>query len=149
MIGDAARVPEDRVAEVAERYFKFFPGAKTYDQTHGFHFYWVVPVRVRYIGGFGKIFWIEKDVWGFDPPDWMDQEDYICTHMNEDHADSLIAMARHYCGVEAQSVELFAVDVEGCHIRADGKIHYLPFEAPCRTLDEVRSAMVHMARTAV
>ena len=41
---------------------------------------------------------------------------------------------------------MVAVDVEGCHILADGKIHYLPFEAPCRTMDEVRSAMVHMAR---
>lgn len=148
VIGDASRVPEDRVEAVAERYFQFFPEAKTYGQAHGFDFYWVVPVRVRYIGGFGKIFWIEQDQWGFEAPDWAAQEDYIRTHMNENHSDSLIAMARHYCGVEAQAVELVAIDVEGCHIRADGKIHYMAYEAPCLTMDEVRGAMVKMARTA-
>ncbi|WP_299492103.1 pyridoxamine 5'-phosphate oxidase family protein [Acaryochloris sp. IP29b_bin.137] len=42
-----------------QRYFQRFPEAEGYQNTHGFQLYEITPVRIRFIGGFGKIFWLE------------------------------------------------------------------------------------------
>lgn len=44
-----------------QRYFQRFPESKGYQDTHGFQLYEIEPVRIRYIGGFGKIFWLEPE----------------------------------------------------------------------------------------
>lgn len=44
-----------------QRYFQQFPEAEGYQNTHGFQLYEIKPVRVRFIGGFGKIFWVEPE----------------------------------------------------------------------------------------
>src|SRR6476660_1729588 len=50
---------QDSLDEVRERYVRYFPSASGYDQTHDFTFFRLDPVRVRFIGGFGQIFWVE------------------------------------------------------------------------------------------
>src|SRR6185295_12291531 len=57
VIGDARRVAGDD--DIRERYFRYFPSARQYEQTHGFDFFRLEPVRIRFIGGFGQIFWQE------------------------------------------------------------------------------------------
>src|SRR5438309_925442 len=42
-----------------ERYFRYFPSAQQYDQTHDFGFFRLELVRIRFIGGFGQIHWVE------------------------------------------------------------------------------------------
>ena len=113
VVGDAALVPEDALPAVRERYFTFFPTALGHEDTHDFSFYWITPKRVRYIGGFGAIFWIEPDKWAMPTPEWAGNESQIIAHMNDDHADALVAMARHYCAVATDKAELVAVDGEG------------------------------------
>lgn len=41
------------------RYLRYFPQAQGYFAMHDFSFYRIEPVRVRWIGGFGKIHWVE------------------------------------------------------------------------------------------
>lgn len=49
--------------DVSKTYLKHFPEARNYFDTHDFSFYALEPVRLRYIAGFGKIYWIEpKDL---------------------------------------------------------------------------------------
>ncbi|NJN38671.1 MAG: pyridoxamine 5'-phosphate oxidase [Acaryochloridaceae cyanobacterium CSU_3_4] len=43
------------------QYFQDFPESEGYQNTHGFQLYEISPVRIRYIGGFGKIFWLEPE----------------------------------------------------------------------------------------
>lgn len=148
VVADAAEVPEDRIAEVQQRYYTFFPESQHYGQAHNFAFYWLEPVRVRYIGGFGKIFWIEQQDWALAEPEWQEAEAGIVKHMNDDHGEALRNMARHFCGMQVDQVEQLAVDVEGCHIRVGSEVRYLPFEAPCTTMNSVRAAMVSLAKIA-
>lgn len=148
VVADAAAVPEERVAEVQQRYRAFFPESRHYGQAHSFAFYWLEPVRVRYIGGFGKIFWIEKQEWALAEPEWQDAEAGIIKHMNDDHVAALRNMARHFCGMQVDEVELVAVDVEGCHIRVGKEVRYLLFDEPCTKMDAVRKAMVSLAKIA-
>src|SRR5262249_48786146 len=44
---------------VRERYFRYFPSARQYEQTHDFDFFRLELVRLRFIGGFGEIYWVE------------------------------------------------------------------------------------------
>ncbi|NJK41090.1 MAG: pyridoxamine 5'-phosphate oxidase [Acaryochloridaceae cyanobacterium SU_2_1] len=61
ILGHATALPHDaeRDKESYQRYFQRFPESEGYQNTHGFQLYEITPVRIRYIGGFGKIFWLE------------------------------------------------------------------------------------------
>lgn len=77
-----------------DRYFRLFPQAKAYEQTHDFRFYLVKTVRVRYIGGFGEIYWLPEDLWRQSFVDIEEVEQGAIAHMHEDHADALTAIAQ-------------------------------------------------------
>ena len=150
VVGDAAEVSADERAEVAARYFRFFPEAEGYAGTHDFAFYSIDVRRVRYIGGFGQIFWVEPEDWQLPTPEWGGNEQGILDHMNTDHLDALERMAGS-CGaaVEAGSTPtLVAVDSEGTHLRCGGAVHYLPFRAAALDSDGVRRAMIELSRSA-
>ena len=148
VVGDASVVAESDAEAVAARYFALFPHARGHQEAHGFRFWQIAPKRVRYIGGFGKIFWVEPDDWAVPMPEWADGEDGIIEHMNTDHRDALVAMANRFAGLEGDDVSLVAVDPEGCHVRVDGSVAYLGFAEPALTRDAVRSAMVDLAKRA-
>src|SRR4026207_1424693 len=56
-----ARSIENQQSELRERYFRYFPSTRQYEQTHDFAFFRLELVRVRFIGGFGQIYWVEPD----------------------------------------------------------------------------------------
>lgn len=141
VIGDARALNAEDSTELESRYFALFPDAKAYAGTHDFAFFAIVPRRVRYIGGFGKIFWVEAEQWGLPRPEWASEESDVVSHMNRDHADALIRMS----GQKA-AAELVTVDAEGCHLRVAGAIRYIPFPEPCLTMDSLRTAMITLAR---
>lgn len=60
IMGKASRVPTQQT-ELFQNYYQRFPEAEGFQQTHGFYLYQIEPVRIRYIGGFGKIFWLDAD----------------------------------------------------------------------------------------
>ena len=84
-----ARPVAETEAGVRERYFRYFPSSRQYDQTHDFVFFRLEPVRVRFIGGFGQIFWVEPAEFMVPNPFSAVQELRIIEHMNNDHRDAL------------------------------------------------------------
>ena len=123
-----------------ERYFRYFPSAKQYERTHDFAFFRLELVRVRFIGGFGEIYWVEPGEFMTANPFSAEQESRIIQHMNNDHADAL----RHYAGGE--SVVMAGIDTEGFDVLKSGtKLRFL-FDTPVRNMDEARQALVAMAK---
>src|SRR5688572_14619929 len=55
-LANAIQSDDDR--DASERYFRHFPSSRQYDRTHAFNFFRLELVRVRFIGGFGQIFWV-------------------------------------------------------------------------------------------
>jgi putative heme iron utilization protein len=147
LVGDGVKVPESEVEAVQARYYAFFPEARHYGAAHGFDFYWLEPKRVRYIAGFGKIFWIEAEDWAVPTAEWAPAESGVVEHMNADHGNSMLKMLKHFCGVRVESAEMLACDAEGFHLRADDVIRYIAFPAPCMDVEALRSAMVELARS--
>ena len=147
IIGHARPVPSDRLDEASERYFAFFPEARHYSKAHAFTFFWIETVRVRYIGGFGKIFWIEEEDWGVPAPEWSTEEAEIVKHMNDDHSSAVVAMTKVHAQVDDPEATLIAMDPEGCHLKTKCGIHYLSFGTSAMTKDSVREAMIALTKT--
>jgi hypothetical protein len=138
-IADARPVGEDET-RIRERYFRYLPSARQYEGTHDFAFFRLDLVRVRFIGGFGQIFWVEPDEFMIENPFSAAQESRIIEHMNKDHSDAL----KHYAGGAA--AVMAGIDAEGFDVLASGKKLRFEFQAPVHNMDEARQALVAMAK---
>jgi hypothetical protein len=148
LVGEAQEVPAAEREAAAQRYFAFFPEQRAYEDFHDFEFWRIEPTRVRWIGGFGEIHWIERDAWLVPAPAWSAGEASIAQHMNDDHRDAMELMCRRFLGIEPDALELVAVDPEGFHMKVGAAIHWLPFERACHTAHEVRMEMVRLTKQA-
>lgn len=126
--------------DVHERYFRHFPSARQYENTHDFEFFRLELVRVRFIGGFGRIFWVEPPAFMTANPFSPAEENGIVQHMNKDHSD---ALSRYIGGGPA---EMAGIDGEGFDVLRAGKKVRIPFGTPVTNIEEARKALVEMAR---
>jgi hypothetical protein len=140
IVANARPLPDDE-ATVRARYFRYFPSARQYDQTHDFAFFRLEFVRVRFIGGFGQIYWVEPADFMTTNPFSPSQELQILQHMNSDHSDAL----RHYCNGEP--TEMVGIDADGFDVLKSGQKLRFAFETPIRNMDEARQALVKLARS--
>ena len=130
----------DNETDTHVRYFRYHPSARQYDQTHDFAFFRLELVRVRFIGGFGQIHWIEPSEFMTKNPFSAAQESQIIQHMNNDHGDAL----KHYSG--GQPAEMVGIDAEGFDVLRSGKKVRFTFETPIHNMQEARQALVALAR---
>lgn len=145
LLGDARLIENDYVKN---QYLSLFPQAERYQQTHDFHFYEIVPQRVRFIGGFGQIFWFNKEDWPVTHSDWQQTSQGIVKHMNEDHQEAMILIIEHHFKHKTSSALMVSSFLEGVHIRADGHNYYLPFASSCTTSKQVREQLVALTQAA-
>ena len=73
--------------------------------------------------------------------------DRICLHMNKDHADSVLAYARHYGGVEAPlTARLLKVESEAMDLEVDGEILIIRFDHQLCDSEDAHRTLVAMLR---
>lgn len=148
LVGECTPVPPDEVEALAGRYYRYFPESLDFHRIHDFVFFVLKPVRCRFIGGFGRIHWLDAPGVLRPNPFAGEREAGIVGHMNEDHADALT----HYCqqaGLpvpEGVSPVMTGIDAEGIHLRLGARIVRIPFETPVQTPLEAREALVVMAK---
>ncbi|NIP49877.1 MAG: HugZ family protein [Gammaproteobacteria bacterium] len=146
-IGDATRLPDGDEYPM-QRYYEYFPHTRDYHKTHDFHFYTLSLNRVRYIGGFGDIHWLDRKAFLRPNPFSFDEEQAMIRHMNNDHVDAI----RHYCELyditlkETDTPVMAGIDSEGFHLRIGRRIHRISFSKPVTTNTEVRQALVELAK---
>ncbi|MHA2502768.1 MAG: HugZ family pyridoxamine 5'-phosphate oxidase [Candidatus Kariarchaeaceae archaeon] len=150
-VGHASPVPEDEIDEIKYRYVRYLPAAERYFEAHSFNYYRIDAVKGRFIGGFGKIFWLTPEELLMDNPFDEAAETGIIEHMNDDHQDSMKLYLKHYLNLETgpdNTVKMVGVDAKGFDIRRDGFIHRIWFDTPVENSNDVRMAMVHLSKTA-
>src|SRR5450631_1209634 len=116
VLGSAIRV-EDREG-TGLRYLRYFPEAQTYFSMHDFSFYRIVPEVIRYIGGFGSIFWIKEVNYTVASYPLIAQEEDLVAKMNSLHE----ADFRRHTGQNELKAELIGIDLDGFDIRVGEKL---------------------------
>ena len=140
-----ARPVEEKTA-LRARYLRYLPQAAQYFDMHDFHFFRLELEAIRYIGGFGKIHWVDAAQFAAPENELAQAEEDILTHMNHDHTQNLRDYCRHGHGVTPDRVEMIGVDIDGFDLRADGRPLRFDFPETACTAMDVRRALVQLAQ---
>ncbi len=147
LVGDAVRQASPDTDSMA-RYYSYFPQSRDYHKTHGFDFFVIEPRRIRFIGGFGRIYWLDADAFLKPNIFSFEEESRIIEHMNHDHGDAI----KHYCKIEnidaagGDNPVMVGIDSEGFHIRVGSSISRVNFPEPIQDSQDARKALVAMSR---
>jgi hypothetical protein len=139
---------------VREAFLEQQPSASYYVDFDDFAFYRLEPVALRYVGGFGRMSWVVADDYRAAEADPLAPGAAgILKHMNDDHADAVLAYAKGLAGIaDATSATLTAVDRYGFELAAvtpkGPRATRLAFDEPVVTSDGVRAAMVSLVKRA-
>ena len=146
VVGNAA--PEADREQAALRYQRYFPESQAYFAMHDFSFYRIRPIAIRYIGGFGRIHWVDMENYVVPPYPLIEQESDVIAHMNSDHQDTMRNYCQHFHQCAALDVAMLGIDIDGFDVRADGKVWRFDFAQPVMDAQQARTALVEMARVA-
>jgi putative heme iron utilization protein len=147
VIGNATRLPEKTA--LGPRYLGYVPQAAQYFDMHDFYFYRIEPTAIRFIGGFGKIHWVEPASYAAPANQIAESEESVIQHMNQDHTDSLKAYCRHVYSQTPQHAEMIGIDCDGFDVRADGKVLRFEFDEPVLNASDARKALVRLSQKAL
>ena len=127
-------------------YFDRFPEARGHFSSHGFDFYALRVERIRWIAGFGSMGWIDRGEWAVSaaPNPLAAAAQGISEHMNRDHPDSLVVLARRYAGITAKSATMVGLDATGLDLDVEGTRVRIDFPRAVSTPDEVRQVVTGM-----
>ena len=130
------------------------PNAARYAGFGDFHVWTLATEAVRYIGGYGRMSWVEAKDFGRATPDPLAPHAAgILAHMNADHGAALVdyckafSQAKDTTAATMTSVDRYGFEMSA--VTADGpRPIRLPFSQPLATPDEVRGALVAMVKQA-
>jgi putative heme iron utilization protein len=126
VIGKAEPEPERHQAGL--RYIRYFPEARTYLAMQDFSFFRIRPVAIRYIGGFGKIHWINMDKYTvMQAETFAKHEEVLLAEANTRRHAVLQKLLRKHHGVDETEIQAIGFDCDGLDVRCGEKIWRLDF----------------------
>jgi putative heme iron utilization protein len=118
LIGNILPVPVPEVVEARKLYLARHSNSKYWVDFDDFSFYRMDVVDVYYVGGFGVMGWVSASEYYSGQPDPLaDTATDIIRHMNNDHGDALVLLARAFAGIESEEAAMTSVDHLGFHVR--------------------------------
>jgi putative heme iron utilization protein len=149
LMGDAHPLAGGEAGAAREAYLARHPRAAYWVDFDDFSFWRLDVVDVYFVGGFAAMDWVTADDYRTARPDPLaDAATGILEHMNRDHADALVAYARHFAGEAADEATMVAVDRLGFRLRIRGgeRLHgvRIAFPREVRTAGESRTVLIEM-----
>jgi putative heme iron utilization protein len=118
LVGNILPIPAPEVAEARELYLARYANSKYWVDFDDFSFYRMHVVDVYYVGGFGVMGWVSaSEYYSAQTDPLADTAAGIIQHMNTDHGDALVLLAKAFAGIESQEVTMSSVDRLGFHVR--------------------------------
>jgi len=153
VVGHTRPVPAEETGSVREQYLARHEQSRHWVDFADFAFYRLEPVDLYYVGGFGVMGWVDAHAYAVALPDPLAQAaPGILTHMNADHEDSMILLARTCSQLEADQATMTSVDRLGFWLRLktpDGiKGVRINFPSEVTTPQQTRSALIEMVEKA-
>ena len=123
LIGDCSRMPDEERLSAKENFLEKHESASFYVDFKDFDFYKLKVSSVRYIGGFGRMSWIDGADWSKAQPDPLEPFSMdIIEHMNDDHRDAMIDCCRNLSkAVDTSNAEMTGIDRYGFEMSATTK----------------------------
>ncbi len=126
VIGNAE--PEQKREQAGLRYLRYFPEAQNYLAMHDFSFFRIRPIAIRYIGGFGKIHWINMDSYAITHAEmFAQQEESLLAEINAKQQIILRRLLQKRYGIEAVEVRAIGLDCDGLDVRSGEQVWRLEF----------------------
>lgn len=153
LVGLAEPVPAEDLARARELYLAVHPGSKYWVDFADFSFFRLSPIDLYFVGGFGVMGWTTAEEYLAAAPDPLAVVAAgILTHMNADHEDSMLLLARTHAALIGTAATMTSVDRLGFTLRlvtAEGvKGARINFGQECRTPTDVRQDLVAMVQQA-
>ena len=153
LIGNVLTIPEPEVPEARKLYLASYANSQYWVDFEDFSFYRMDVVDVYYVGGFGVMGWVSDSDYEHAKPDPLaDATGEIIQHMNADHKDALILLARAFARIESQEATMIAVDRLGFHARLKTQEGMrgarIAFLREVSNLAETRKVLVEMVQQA-
>jgi putative heme iron utilization protein len=150
LLGAAKPTPAE---DLRGLYLSRHENAKYWQDYTDFAYYRMEVTEVYYIGGFGVMGWVSAEDYSNAKPDPLaDAAAGIIHHMNADHGDALVQIARRFAGEAADEAAMTAVDRLGFNLRLKSgeRIHgrRVAFLQEVKTSDDARLVLVEMVRQA-
>jgi putative heme iron utilization protein len=134
LIGNILPLPESEMTKARELYLARYANSKYWVDFEDFSFYRMDVLDVYYVGGFGVMGWVSASEYGHSQPDPLaDSMTEIIQHMNADHKDALVLLARKFARIESDDATMIGVDRLGFHVRL-------------RTTDGIRGSRIAFLR---
>lgn len=153
LMGRTPEVPDGAVEEARGRYLSAHPNARYWVDYPDFSFRRMEVEEVYYVGGFGVMGWVSAEEFAAAEPDpLLGAAPGILDHMNTDHVDAMILLARHKGVEQVEDARMTSVDRLGYQLRiqtADGTQGLrIAFPQEVRSATAVREALVAQVRRA-
>jgi len=153
LMGEVSQVLETDVAAVRKAYLARHENAKYWVDFEDFAFHRMEIADVYFVGGFGVMGWVTAEDYIMAESDPLaEAAPAIIEHMNKDHADSLLLLAKVFSGVEADQATMTSVDKLGFHLRLKSADRVrgvrIAFLVQVRTVADTRKVMEQMVRLA-
>ena len=145
LLGDLKALPNEEVETVKNRFENFLPESKKYAAMHDFNFYRLHINQVRWIGGFGKIAWLDAKKWLQHKPKWSNNESSIIQHMNEDHSNNIASALNAQHDIRDKEAIMLSLSIDGYYIKSNEEIYFISFEEICSNAKEYKDMLVKQA----
>ncbi|MGB5198631.1 MAG: DUF2470 domain-containing protein [Sedimenticolaceae bacterium] len=144
-VGDITALP---ASPETDRYFDYFPQARTYYDELGFRFYRFEPLRFHWNGGFATARWFGADRIVRINPLNRETQLRVLAHMNRDHRDALRLYLRGRSTVGSdEPIDMVGLDAEGMDLRVNEELIRLPLTRTITSADDARAVLAEMARS--
>ncbi len=129
VLGRLALIPESEADEALARFVERVPAAIDYAKQHDFLLYRLEIERVRYIGGFGRIYWVDGPSAVREPhgAGLEGAAAHAIEHMNQDHRGSMQDMCEGVYGFRPKDAQMTALDRAGFLVRTSEPARLLHF----------------------
>jgi len=157
VLGRARRddLPNSHRVGHRERFLNRHPSAADYVDFGDFAFFRVAVERAHLVAGFGAIHWIDgADLMldGARATAFAEAERAVRAHMNADHADAVALYAEKLAGQPGGAWRMVGCDADGVDLRLNlplgSRLARVDFATPATSPDELRPAMIELARIA-
>jgi putative heme iron utilization protein len=150
---EARRLAGADGAAARDAYLAWHERARFWVDFEDFAFWRLAVLDAYFVGGFAAMDWVTADAYRAARPDPLaDDGPGILAHMNRDHADALVAYARHFAGEAADEATMVSIDRLGfrLRLRQGDRLHgvRIAFPREVTTPAQSREVLIEMLRQA-